>query len=109
MLHFVQLMIAKRFLFSLALFLSFAAIGNAAILEPLHDVKNPKAFSHTAEAGADESQCCFICHPIHHQWFANWPVSGLYPHTISTAYHDQVINFHLDPPLGSIFRPPLAF
>lgn len=109
MLTYAYFMKAKKILFTIALCFSFAALGNAAILEPLRDVKSPKVFSHSAEKDSDESQCCFICHPAHHQWMANATVNSPHRLTCASSFQHQTVHFHPDPPIGSIFRPPLAF
>lgn len=86
------------------------ALGNQLIVQPAIEIQKRHIAAHAQEEnGGDESQCCFICHPTHHQWIANNSASGI-KQTVSTSYvYYNTSAAYPDPLIGSIFRPPLAF
>ena len=94
-------------LFSKAVLLvAVIALGNAFIVQPAMEIQKKHIASHAQENNGDESQCCFICHPSHHQWVApTWP--GGATRLVSTEpYLHKTSDLHSDPPIGSIFHPP---
>lgn len=102
-------MIYLKGLSKIAFAIALVALSNSLILQPAMEIQKKHMAAHAQEGGGDESQCCFICHPTHHQWMANRVSGSSHPLTVSTSYQPQTFSFQPDPPVGSIFRPPLAF
>lgn len=92
----------------MAFAIALVALSNSLIIQPAMEIQKKHVTSHAQENCGDESQCCFICHPTHHQWMSNRVSDSSKPLTVSAAYQSQTFSFQPDPPVGSIFRPPLA-
>ncbi len=86
-------------------FIALAGLVNSAIIKPA------VCFSHDEVASEQQTndQCCVACHPAHHQGVVPlepWAVFKI----ISSADLVRGATFSLsDPPIRSIFHPPLAF
>lgn len=102
-------MIYLKGLSKIAFAIALVALSNSLIIQPAMEIQKKHIAAHAQESGGDESQCCFICHPTHFQWIANGSTNSPQHLTVTTSYQHQVVSFHPDPPIGSIFRPPLAF
>lgn len=85
-------------------FVALLGILNCALLEPAFACKDEA--THSEQSG--DSDCCFIHCSMHHQWVVS--SAALLNHNILNLHHafSAAFSFTPDPPLGSIFRPPVV-
>ncbi len=97
-----------KYLSKIALVIVFIALGNSLIVHPAMELQKKHIASHAQESNGDESQCCFICHPAHYQWFVDASTVASKCTVSSTLVSYHTFAASPDPRIGSIFRPPLA-
>lgn len=104
--YILQDMTYLRSFSKIVFFAALIALGNMLIVQPAMEIQKKSVVSHCQENSGDESTCCFICHPSHHQWLTpNWFVNKGALLASETFINPRVL-FHSDPPAGSIFHPP---
>jgi hypothetical protein len=101
---FASSMDIKRLFIFLFAFLALTGIINCTLLEPAFAYKEDTA----ACASDNDSDCCFICCTMHHQWLSPAGASVYHRLVLSDNLLALPFTVQMDPPLGSIFHPPTA-
>ncbi len=94
---------SKKIVLTLIALITLAGIINCVLIEPALAYKDDPAVSQQ-----EETHCCFICHSMHHVWIS--PEGSATIPSVLPALGALYLSFvlRIDPPVGSIFHPPLS-